>query len=94
MGGDCGVVRKEDVAKTFLMDFGLRLEPTEVEEFAIRSGPQIDAFSRCSESVFQENGEKYSKQSWGKNAALLHSALDLKVSDVEPSKTTVPVISS
>ena len=82
MGCYCCVVCEEEVTQAPQLDYSLGSLSGKVEELSVCPGSEIDTFGCRTKCVFQHQSKEDSKQGGSQDA------------DVEPSKTTVPFMSS
>ena len=72
------IIGEEEVPHAFQLDFGLCFQSREIKELSILSSPKIDTFCCSSKGVLQHDSKKDPEQGQHEDAALFHSALDVK----------------
>ena len=72
------VISEQQFAYQELMDFSFGAESSDVEEFSVCPGANVDTFLTVCEVIVEEHGEKDSKKGRREHAALFHSTADWK----------------
>ena len=94
MWGNCRIIDKKRVAKALLTDLGLGFQSGNVEESSIRSLSKVSSFSWRSKDVFSIMVKRVPNKVWARTHPCFTPLGILKVSEDEPSKTTLSFISS
>ena len=72
------VISEQQFVYQELMDFGFGAQSSDVEEFSVCPGVNVDTFLTVCEGIVEEHGEKDSKKGRREHAALFHSTADWK----------------
>ena len=67
------IISKQEVTELIKMDLGLGLKVSQVEQLAIRSVSDVDAWVGVLEGICQHGCEHHAEQCWSQHAALFHS---------------------
>lgn len=86
------IISKQEFPDQYLTNFGLCSEASKVEKLAIRSRVDVNSVVRFPERVRQYQGEEDSEKHWCKDTSLLHSAVEGKTLEADPSNCTASCI--
>ena len=81
------IISEQEVTELVKGDLGLGLKASQVEQLAIRSVSDVDAWVGVLEGICQHGCEHHAEQCWSQHTALFHSVFHWGVDDSPLSRT-------
>ena len=81
------IISEQEVTELVKVDLGLGLKALQIEQPAVRSVSDVDAWVGVLEGICQHGSEHHAEQCWSQHTALFHSVFHWGVDDSPLSRT-------